>query len=223
MTAAGLAALAAGDEENRIVPIGGICDETHGRAVPRRGGARAKTRAGLRLVGDAQEKFEQAGAADRMLHLQGVEIFPLPIVDARAAGSRFERVNGGVGRRDEEFVVTFKGRRKPFRRPIGEEFLEESVFAPAVEIGVFGEIGFEDQAKRFLAREGEEGNYGRVGDGDAGPIFCGGDQLPGAVVFGRDGAGCGDELFRDEGIGKTVSVRLDLEHVGWAEVVLVME
>src|SRR5438874_1795043 len=92
-----------------------------------------------------------------------------------------------------------------------------------VEVDICAEIGLQDQAKRFLSREAEEGNYRRVGDGDTVPVFCGGDESFGAVIFWRDGASCCDELFADERVRKTVGVGLYFEHVGRAEIVLVVQ
>src|SRR5882724_12935741 len=92
-----------------------------------------------------------------------------------------------------------------------------------VEVDILAEIGLEDQAKRFLSREAEEGNYRRVGGGDTVPILCCSDELFGAVVFWRDGPSCGDELFADERVRKTVGVGLYFEHVGRAEIVLVVQ
>jgi len=82
-----LAALTAGNEQDRVVPIGGIRDEAHGRTMAWSGGPRAVSSARLRFIGDAQEEFEQAGTADGMLHLKRIEILPLPICDAVATGS----------------------------------------------------------------------------------------------------------------------------------------
>src|SRR2546430_9297685 len=133
VAAARLAALAAGDEQDRVVPVGEIRDKAHSRTMTRRGGARTVSSARLRLIGDAQEEFEQTGAADGMLHLKCIEFLPLPILDAGASCSRFERANRRVCGGDEQLVVTFEWRRKPFRRAIGKQLLQECSFAPAVE------------------------------------------------------------------------------------------
>ena len=69
VTAAGLSALAAGDQQDRIVPIGDIRNEAHRRAVTMICRARAEACAGLRPIGFAQEELQQTAAAYRMLHL----------------------------------------------------------------------------------------------------------------------------------------------------------
>src|SRR5262249_17537294 len=84
MTASGLAALAAGNEQNGVVPVCGVGNEAHRRAVPLRCGARAETRSGLRLVWNAQEKFQPATSSDGMAQFECVEISPLPIAYVRA-------------------------------------------------------------------------------------------------------------------------------------------
>src|SRR5258708_29588640 len=67
--ASGLAGLASRDEHDGFVPISEISDETHGGAVMFGGGTRAVSGAGLRLVGNAQKKFQQTRAAKRMNHV----------------------------------------------------------------------------------------------------------------------------------------------------------
>src|SRR5580765_8998368 len=57
--ASGLAGLAAGDEHDRFVPISKISDETHGGTVMFGGGAWAVGSAGLWLVRNTQESFQQ--------------------------------------------------------------------------------------------------------------------------------------------------------------------
>ena len=101
MAAARLAALAAGDEQDRVVPVGEIRDKAHSRTMTRRGSARTVSSTRLWFIGDAQEEFEQAGAANGMLHLKGIEILPLPILDAGASSPRFERANRRVCGDDE--------------------------------------------------------------------------------------------------------------------------
>src|SRR5262245_10003837 len=69
MAAAGLATLAAGDEQDRVVPVCKIGDKTHRGTVPVVRRARAEAGAGLRPVSFTQEKFQPATTANRMVHL----------------------------------------------------------------------------------------------------------------------------------------------------------
>ena len=65
-----LAGLSRGDQQNRFVPIAEIGDEAHRRSVVLGGRAHAVSRAGLRLVGDAQQFLQQAFPPDGMEHVQ---------------------------------------------------------------------------------------------------------------------------------------------------------
>ena len=79
VAAAELAALAARNEHEGIVPVTGIGDETHSRAVMTRGGARAEGGAALWLAGVAEKSLEPAFAAKRMKHFERIETLPGPV------------------------------------------------------------------------------------------------------------------------------------------------
>src|SRR6267378_4594062 len=96
-----LAGLASRDEHDGFVPISEISDETHGGAVMFGGGSRAVSGAGLRLVGNAQKSFQQTGAAKWMDHVQSVEAFPSPIVDARFVAHLGHSRYGAIRCRDK--------------------------------------------------------------------------------------------------------------------------
>jgi len=82
VAAAELAALAARNEHEGVVPIAGISDEAHSGAVMRSGGARTEAGAALRLTGDTEECFEPPLAAERVEHFERVETLPGPVFDA---------------------------------------------------------------------------------------------------------------------------------------------
>src|SRR5216684_2695795 len=117
--AAGLAGLAAGDEHDGLVPICEIGDKTHGGTVMFGCGARAVGGAGLRLVRDAQKNFEQAGAAERMHHIQRIKLLPGPVVDARLLAELREAGDGAVSCRGQEIVVGFVSDWQPLRGAVG--------------------------------------------------------------------------------------------------------
>src|SRR5437660_10579643 len=59
MAAPRLAGLPRGDEHNGFIPVFGVADKAHRRAVSLHGRAHAVLRSRLRLVRDAEESFQQ--------------------------------------------------------------------------------------------------------------------------------------------------------------------
>src|SRR5690348_16183895 len=81
--AARLPGLAAGNEHDGLIPVAQVGDETHRGSVMFGCGTWAISCAGLRLVRDAEKRFEQARAAERVNHIESVKLLPGPIVDSR--------------------------------------------------------------------------------------------------------------------------------------------
>src|SRR6202140_4666832 len=105
--AAGLTRLAAGDEHDGLVPICEVGDETHGGAVVFRCGTWAVGCAGLRLVRDAQKILQETGAPERMHHIEGVKLFPGPVIGTRFVAQVRELRYGTVRGRNKKRVVGF--------------------------------------------------------------------------------------------------------------------
>src|SRR5262249_61397218 len=144
MAAAGLTTLSAGNEQDGIVPIGGVRNESHCRAMTLGRSAWAEPSSSLRLVRETQEKFEWGLSADGMLHFERIEILPLPVPNLRIPSDGLQRLPHGIRRCDDKFIEAFVRGRQPLRRTVRQKFLKDCHFAPAIEVGILSEIRFEN-------------------------------------------------------------------------------
>src|SRR6266446_6569007 len=124
MTAARLAGLSCRNEQDGLVPVGRISDESHCRAVVLQGSSHnAVFSSRLRFARDAEKAFQRALVADGMQHVQRSEPAPGPVFDALALALFGESGNDTIGSRGEQFVIALIGGRKPLRRAVGQNSL----------------------------------------------------------------------------------------------------
>src|SRR5205085_9254967 len=83
MAAAELARLSRRDQKNRFVPIPEIGHESHCRPMAFGSCTNAVAGARLWLARNAENCLQSALSANRMKHVQRVELPPLPVFDAR--------------------------------------------------------------------------------------------------------------------------------------------
>src|SRR5215813_3312979 len=128
-----------------------------------------------------------------------------------------------VGGGSEEFVVILVGRWEPRRRTFAEDSLQEGGATPLIESGVVAENGFKNEFERGVAGAFEKGDDRGIGVGNPVPVLGESDESLCALIFWRRDFRSGDELLGEKYVGIAVSVGLYLHHVGWPQIVLVME
>src|SRR5713226_3230671 len=118
MAAARLAGLSRGNQQNGFIPVSRVADKAHGGAVSIGSGANAVASARLGFVRNAEKFPQQALPPDVVIHLQGIEAFPRPILNAVALGLLSQGGDSLVGGSDQQLVVVLVARWQPLRWPI---------------------------------------------------------------------------------------------------------
>src|SRR6266404_8650003 len=118
-----------------------------------------------------------------MNHVERVEAFPSPVLDALASALLGEPRRCFVGRRGKQLVIALERGRQPLRRPTRKYLLQESGRPPLVDCVFFSQEGFKKEFDRRPPYRMQKGNLRRIRLRDAIPILQALDQLLSAGIL----------------------------------------